>query len=376
MTNHYELVRDALKENQPAKALEHAQILATNEPDNPFPHRITIEVLNKLGRSQDADQYAATVLAKHADPLLHLSFAAGAAQARNWEEADRRFSLVVSRFPDFPAAYNTWFSAFVARGDVASGEQLLGTVADKFASDVWVLHNWALAAVLRGDFRTGATRFGEVALRFPEHLAAFYEAARCHFQLREFAAAHAFGSFVVAPPAMGSMQRSILFAFIGALHRHPESSSFGSENELGRLLAMGQSYVAAGKAELALQIWAQCQERDTTGIADIGTIESLIRLGSTHEATKGLENFLGRDQQNRLSHILIHIIFELCGSLYMAVLDRRGEIPHDVFDCLSKVIKFSDDLLQLNPALENTANFDWLRNPVLTLFRVQYIAPM
>ncbi len=118
-----------------------------------------------------------------------------------------------------------------------------------------------------------------------------------------------------------------------------------------------------GRPSWLSKFGAQCQERDTTGIADIGTIESLIRLGSTHEATKGLENFLGRDQQNRLSHILIHIIFELCGSLYMAVLDRRGEIPHDVFDCLSKVIKFSDDLLQLNPALENTANFDWLRNP-------------
>jgi predicted Zn-dependent protease len=130
MINHYELVRDALKENQPAKALEHAQILATNEPENPFPHRIIIEILNKLGRSHDADQYAASVLTKHVDPLLHLTFAAGAAQARNWEEADRRFSQVVSRFPDFPAAYNTWFSAFVARGDVASGEQLLGTVVE------------------------------------------------------------------------------------------------------------------------------------------------------------------------------------------------------------------------------------------------------
>src|SRR6478752_5111979 len=151
---------------------------------------------------------------------------------------------------------------------------------------------------------------------------------------------------------MGSMQRSILFAFIGALHPHTESSYSGPEYELGRLLATGQSYLAAGKAEPALQIWTQCQERDTTGIADIGTIESLIRLGSTHEATKELKNLLERDQQNRLSHILIHIMFELGGSLYIAVLDRYGEIPRDVFNCLNKVIKFSDDLLQQNPALE------------------------
>jgi predicted Zn-dependent protease len=107
MPSQYELVRDALKDNQPAKALEHAQLLATEEPDNPFPHRIIIEVPNKLGRSQDADQYAATVLTKHADPSLHLSFAAGAAQAQRWEEADRRFSQVISRFPDFPSAYKT-----------------------------------------------------------------------------------------------------------------------------------------------------------------------------------------------------------------------------------------------------------------------------
>jgi tetratricopeptide (TPR) repeat protein len=159
MSDNYESIRDALKENQPTKALEHAQALAAHEPDNPSPPRIVIEILNKLGRYQDADEYAATVLTKYADPLLHLSFAAGAAQAGKWEEADRRFSQVVSQFPDFPAAYNAWFSAFVTRGDVTSGEQLLAPVVGKFAGDVWILHNWALAAVLRGDFRTAKSQF-------------------------------------------------------------------------------------------------------------------------------------------------------------------------------------------------------------------------
>jgi hypothetical protein len=322
MPDHYESIRDALKENQPTKAMEHAQILAKSEPDNPFPHRVIIEILNKLGRCRDADEYAATVLPKYADPLLHLSFAAGAAQAQNWEEADRRFSHVISRFPDFPGAYTTWFSAFVARGDVPSGEQLLSSVIDKFVGDVWVLHNWAQAAVLRGDFRTGAARFGEVALRFPEHLAAFYEASRCYFQLREFAAAHAFGTFVLTPSSMESVQRSTLFAFIGALH-HASDLTYGSgsENEFGRLLAIGQSYLSAGKAELALQAWAQCRERDTTGIAAIGITETLIRLGRTPEATRELVNLMKIDREFKLSHILIPIVFELCGSLYVTVLE-------------------------------------------------------
>ena len=299
MTSQYDLVRDALKDNQPAKALEHAQLLATSEPDNPFPHRLIIEILNKLGRSQDADKYAATVLTKHADPLLHLSFAAGAAQAKRWEEADQRFSQVISRFPDFPGAYNTWFSAFIARGDVESGEKLIGSVVDKFAGDVWVLHNWALAAVLRGDFRTGAARFGEVTLRFPEHIAAFYEAARCHFQLREFAAAHAFGSFVLAPSALDGVQRSVLFAFIEALHRHPESyHSSGPEDGLGRLLARGHTFFVAGNAEMAAQAWTQWQERDTTGIASIGVIQSLIRLELTHEATNKIEGLLEQSRRS------------------------------------------------------------------------------
>ena len=376
MPDHYESIREALTENQPAKALVHAQALATSEPDNPLPHRIVIEIFNRLGRYHDADEYAVTVLAKHADPLLHLSFAAGAAQAQKWEEADRRFSQVVSRFPDFPEAYNTWFSAFVARGDVPSGERLLGSVIDKFAGDVWVLHNWAQAAVLRGDFRTGATRFGEVALRFPEHLAAFYEAARCHFHLREFAAAHAFGTLVLGSSAQESAQRSTLFAFIAALHRPSDSTQgAGPGNELGQLLATGQRYLSAGKTELALEAWVKCRERDTTGIAAIGAIESLIRLGLTPEATRQLANVIEHDREIDVSHLLIPIMFELCGLLYIAVLARRGEIPPDVFTCLSKLIKFSDDLLHLHPSLEKTGNLEWLRNSVLTLFRGSVYRP-
>ena len=376
MPGHYESLRDALKENQPAKALEQAQTLAANEPDNPFPHRVIIESLNRLGRFQDADEYAAIVLPKYADPSLHLSFAAGAAQAQNWEEADRRFSQVIARFPDFPGAYNAWFSAFVARGDVASGEQLLGSVIDKFVGDVWVLHNWAQAAALRGDFRTGAARFGEVALRFPEHPAAFYEASRCYLQLREFAAAHAFGIFVLAPSGMDAVERSTLFAFIGALH-HASDSAYGpgSENECGRLLAIGQSHLSAGNPELALQAWAQCRERDTTGIAAIGATESLIRLGHTHEATDELVHLIARNREFRLSHIRIHIMFELCGSLYVTVLQQQGKIPPDVFDCLIKVVKFADDLLQSYPSLENMSNLEWLRNSVMTLFRGSVYRP-
>jgi tetratricopeptide (TPR) repeat protein len=376
MSDHYESIRDALKENQPTKALEHAQIFAKSEPDNPFPHRVTIEILNKLGRHLEADEYAAVVLPKHADPSLHLSFAAGAAQAQNWEEADRRFSQVIARFPDFPGAYNAWFSAFVARGDVASGEQLLSSVLDRFVGDVWVFHNWAQAAVLRGDFRTGAVRFGEVSLRFPEHLAAFYEASRCYFQLREFAAAHAFGIFVPAPSDMAGVERSTLFAFIGALH-HTSDSTYGStpENECDRLLALGQSCLSAGKPELALQAWSQCRVRDTTGIAAIGTTESLIRLGHTYEAIDELVHFIGGDREFKLSHILIPIVFELCGSLYVTVLQHQGEIPPDVFDCLSKVVKFTDDLLQSYPSLENMGNLEWLRNSVVTLFRGSVYRP-
>jgi len=376
MSGHDESIREALKENQPTKALEHAQILAKSEPDNPLPHRVTIEMLNKLGRSLEADEYAAIVLPKYADPSLHLSFAAGAAQAQNWEEADRRFSQVIARFPDFPGAYNAWFSAFVARGDIPSGEQLLSSVIDKFAGDVWVLHNWAQAAVLRGDFRTGAARFAEVALRFPEHLAAFYEASRCYFQLREFAAAHAFGIFVLAPSGMENAERSTLLAFIGALHRDSDSIyGSGSVNECGRLLAVGQSHLSADKPELALQAWAQCRERDTTGIAAIGTIDSLIRLRRTDEATGELVHLMGTNREFKLSHILIHILFELCGSLYVTVLQNRGKIPPDVFDCFIGVVKFTDDLLQSCPALENMSNLEWLRNSVVTLFRGSVYRP-
>jgi predicted Zn-dependent protease len=145
MPSHSELIEDALKENQLPEALEHAKMLVTREPDNTFAHRIIIEILNKLGRHREADEYAATVLSKYADPSLHLSHASGAVQAQNWAEADHRFTQMILQFPDFPSAYNTWFSAYVARGDVPSGEQLLGSVVDKFQGDVWVLHNWALA---------------------------------------------------------------------------------------------------------------------------------------------------------------------------------------------------------------------------------------
>jgi hypothetical protein len=188
-----------------------------------------------------------------------------------------------------------------------------------------VVHNWALAAVLRGDFRTGSVGFAEVALCFPEHLAAFYEASRCHFQVREFAAAHAFGSFLHAPPAPESVERSILFAFIGALHEQSTSLySSGLENELGPLLAGAQSFLAAGNAEQAIQVWAQCEERDTTGIANIGTIESLIRLRRLHEAANQLAKLLEHARESALSNFLIHILLEICVSLYIAVLERRG----------------------------------------------------
>jgi hypothetical protein len=55
--------------------------------------------------------------------------------------------------------------------------------------------------------------------------------------------------------------------------------------------------------------------------------------------------------------------------LHITVLRRRGEITVDVFACFSKVLKFSDDLLQLHPTLESEANPHLLRIPLLTLFR-------
>jgi tetratricopeptide (TPR) repeat protein len=369
MSDHYELIQEAWNKNQFPKALEHARILATNEPDNPFAHRVIIDALNKLDRPKEADEYAATVLSKHADPLLHLSFAGGAIQAQNWEEADRRFAQLVSRFPDFPAGYNTWFSAYVARGDVPSGEQLLGSVVDKFAGDVWVFHNWAQAAVLRGDLRTGAARFRLAARRFPDHVAAYFEAARCHFLLREFAAAHAFSTFVLVPSALEGAQRSTLQAFIGALDGSPDSlGSAGPENELGRLLAAGQSHLSAGNAELALETWARCRERDTTGTASIGIVESLLRLERTTQSATELASLIEEDHI-RLSYFAVHIALQLCAELYMLVLHRQGEIPRDAFHCLRGVIAFVDGLIEQRAGFDNTGIFEWLRAPMQDLFR-------
>ena len=68
-------------------------------------------------------------------------------------------------------------------------------------------------------------------------------------------------------------------------------------------------------------------------------------------------------------------MLELCATLYIAILDRRGEIPIDVFDCFCKIIKFSDDLIQIYPNIENAGNLEWLHTPIVTLFRGSVYRP-
>jgi tetratricopeptide (TPR) repeat protein len=372
MQSKYDHIHNALKQNQPTEALELARALAARDPNDVFAHRVIIEILTNLGRTDEADNHATSVIGKHNDPFLLLAFAKSAIQAENWTEVDRRLSGLTERFPNFGSGYVTWFTTYLTRNDPSTGEHLLDSVAHRFQEDLWFLHTWASAATRRGDFRTGAERFSSVAIRFPDHTAAFYEAARCHYFLREFAMAHAFATFLGSDPESRAISESVLKPFIQAI---PNRANQLDDQSLTADLVAAYFCSVDGPPQEALERWRRCLARDPSGVSLLGFVECLIKLGQFSAALIELSKLLDPGSKISLSPLATNIPLALAGELYAKMLQTEGQISPSAFEYFGKALKFSNEYAQQHLESAQGAHLDWLRSGLQYLFRGSVYRP-
>lgn len=148
-----------------AEAESHGQTLAQaallwhevvrREPENNYAHVRLIQVLRDLGRVDEADAHVRELLGVH-DAGLHFQFATNSVARQDWQEAYRRWSDALERFPTFAEPRYGMAEAAWKQGRLVHAEDLLAANDRQFPT--YIPSGLLLADIKgqRGNWRDSA----------------------------------------------------------------------------------------------------------------------------------------------------------------------------------------------------------------------------